>query len=108
MVNKKVNVLSGVIVEENDETMSLADLCQHCSLPAEKVITMIDVGIIEPLEPQNISSRWRFSGESVLLVQTALRLQRDLEVNLSGAVLALELLNEIKELRQLVASLKRH
>jgi len=43
----------------------------------------------------------------LLRVQTTLRLQRDLEVNLAGAVLALELLDEIKQLRQQVAFLQR-
>ncbi len=105
MENKDIKTLSGTIVEDAD-AMSLAELCQCCSLPAEQIITMIEYGVIEPLEPRATSIRWQFSGNSVLRIQTAVRLQRDLDVNIAGAVLALELLDEVKKLRQEVAFLK--
>ena len=105
MTNENIKTLSGIIVDEA-EAISLAELCRCCSLPAEQVITMIEYGVIEPLEPRATSIRWQFSGNSVLRIQTAVRLQRDLDVNISGAVLALELLDEVKSLRQEVASLK--
>lgn len=94
-------ILSGVVVEE-DRTISFAELCQCCELPAEQVLTMIEIGIIEPLQPQALSCRWHFSGASLLRVQTVIRLQRDLGVNLEGAALAIDLLDEVKRLRQLV------
>jgi chaperone modulatory protein CbpM len=106
MVNEVIKLLSGVIVEDQ-QTISLAELCHCCSLPAEQVIAMIEYGIIEPLEPRDTISHWQFAGNSILRVQTAIRLQRDLDVNLAGAVLALELLDEVKALRQLTASLQR-
>ena len=103
MENEKIYVLSGVVMDEN-QAVSLAELCQCCSLPAEQVVTMIKHGIVEPIESRITISRWQFSGESVLRVQTAIRLKRDLGVNLAGAALALELLDEVKSLRQQVAS----
>ncbi len=106
MKNEDIKLLSGVVVED-DLVISLAELCSCCCLPAENVITMIEYGIIEPLEATVTSSRWQFSGNSVIRVQTATRLQRDLGVNLAGAVLAMELLDEVKALRQLTASLQR-
>lgn len=105
MGNVITTSVSAVILEE-EQIISLAELCQCCSLPEEQLIIMVDHGIIEPLEPSVSISHWQFSGNSLLRVQTALRLQRDLDVNLAGAVLAVELLDEIKELRQLVAFLK--
>lgn len=106
MKNEDIKLLSGVVVED-DLVISLAELCSCCCLPAEHVITMIEYGIIEPLEVTVTSSRWQFSGNSVIRVQTATRLQRDLGVNLAGAVLAMELLDEVKALRQLTTSLQR-
>jgi len=50
---------------------------------------------------------WQFSGESIIRVQEAIRLQRDLGINLPGTALALELLDEVKALRQQVSSLQR-
>jgi chaperone modulatory protein CbpM len=43
--------------------------------------------------------RWRFSGTHLRRATVALRLQRDLGVNLAGAALALELLDELDTLR---------
>ena len=106
MANEEFKLLSGVVVED-DQILSLAALCYYCSLPAEQVITMIEFGIIEPIQPQMPRSRWQFTDSSVLRVQTVIRLQRDLGVNLAGAALAVELLDEVKTLRQLAASLQR-
>lgn len=106
MKNEIIKLLSGVIVED-DENVSLNTLSQCCSLSTEQIITMIEHGIIEPLESQQTRSYWQFSGECIIRVQTATRLQHDLGVNLAGTALALELLDEIQSLRQQVNSLQR-
>jgi len=106
MKNNMIKSEIGIIVEESDN-LSLVKLCRHCSLPAENIIKMVERGIIDPIDPSLSYTHWQFAGTSLLRVQTALRLQRDLEVNLAGAVLALELLDEIKQLRQQVAYLQR-
>ncbi len=102
MKNEEISVLSGVVMDET-QAVSLAELCRCCSLPAEQVVSMIEHGIVEPIESRVTISRWQFSGESVLRIQTAIRLNRDLGVNLAGVALALELLDEVKTLRQQVA-----
>jgi len=45
--------------------------------------------------------QWRFTYTEIRRVQTAVRLQRDLRINLPGCALALDLLDELEELRQL-------
>lgn len=106
MQNEIIKLVSGIVVED-EKAISLVELCRYCSQPAEQIIKMVERGVIEPIEPTLAHSHWHFSSDSLLRVQTARRLQRDLEVNLAGAVLALELLDEIKELRQQVAYLQR-
>ncbi len=98
--------LSAVFID-TEQTVTLADLSRGCALPAERIFDMIDYGIIEPLQQQSTGSRWIFSAECVPRLQTVLRLQRDLDVNLAGAALALELLDEVKALRQQVLALRR-
>jgi len=93
-------VFSGHVVEEEVE-LSLAELSQACGANAEWLLLLVDEGILEPRqgEPQ-----WCFDGFSVKRVRTVQHLQRDLGVNLAGAALTLELLEEISALRsQLVA-----
>ena len=91
-----LNLLSGKVLEEEVE-LSLADLCRACQLPAERVFHLVEEGVIEPMghDPQ----RWRFQGISVRRVRCAQRLEQDLGVNVAGAALALDLLEELERLR---------
>ncbi len=92
-------VFSGHVVEEEME-FSLAELSQACCVDAEWLVALVEEGIIEPLERE---SRWCFTGPTVQRVRTVQRLQRDLRVNLPGAALTLELLEEINALRSQLA-----
>lgn len=89
-------LLSGDVLGKDVE-LTLVELCRSCQLPAERVYELVDEGIIEPLgrEPAG----WRFRWTSVRRVRCALRLERDLGVNLAGAALALDLLEELNRLR---------
>jgi len=106
MHNQIIQSQSGIIVEDSD-CVSLLNICRYCSLPAESIINMVERGMIDPIDPLLSYSQWQFPRTSLLRIQAALRLQRDLELNLSGAILALELLDEIKNLRQQVAYLQQ-
>lgn len=89
-------ILKGTLLNEQAE-LTLNDLCCACSRPAEWVIELVEVGALEPVNYQQ--THWIFSGDSLQKVQTAMRLQRDLNVNLAGVALALELLDEIDSLK---------
>jgi chaperone modulatory protein CbpM len=83
-----------------DERVSftLGELSRTCGVSAELVIEMVEEGVVEPFGSE--PSAWRFPGDAVTRVQTALRLSEDLRVNLAGAALALDLIDELAELRQ--------
>ena len=93
-----LNEVIGRILED-DARFSLEELCRSCSLLPEQLLEMVDEGIIEPIDYQQTTTAWQFAGNSVVRVRTVIRLQRDLGVNLAGAALAVELLDEIKALR---------
>jgi chaperone modulatory protein CbpM len=84
--------------EENG--LTLAELSRACAVHAERILELIDEGILEPRgrDPR----RWRFSGGSLRRARTAVRLQRDLDINLPGVALALDLLEEIHRLQGLL------
>ena len=84
-----------VILDETEE-VTLSDLTRSCRVHAEWVMELVEEGVIEPLGPGG--PQWRFSATSVVRVQKAQRLQRDLGVNLPGIALALELLDRIEAL----------
>ena len=85
----------GTVIEEDN--LSLGQLCKACSVHSDWVINLVEEGIIEP-DGDKIQV-WRFSGASLIRVHSAIRLQRDLGVNLAGIALVLDLLEELKYLR---------
>lgn len=88
--------ISGALLDERYE-LTLSELCRACELPAEEVLALVEEGVIEPLG--QVRTEWRFSGICVRRVRRVRSLKRDLGVNLPGAALAIELLEEIEHLQ---------
>jgi chaperone modulatory protein CbpM len=88
-------VHTGTVIE--DDNLTLEQLCHVCDVQADWVISLVEESIIEPQGDER--HRWRFSGTCVVRVRSALRLQRDLGVNLAGIALALDLMEELEDLR---------
>ena len=95
-------IFKGHIVEEELE-FSLSELSQSCGVNAEWLLTLVDEGILDPYksEPQ-----WRFRGPCIQRVRVVQRLQQDLGVNLAGAALTLELLEQIETLQARLIALE--
>lgn len=89
-------ILNGVLIDEHVR-MSLGEVCRACSIHAEWVIELVEEGVLEPSGPS--PEQWQFSPAALQRALVARRLQRDLEINLAGVALALDLLDEIKTLR---------
>lgn len=94
--DNSLSQLTVCILEEHTQ-LTLADLCRACAVQAEQVIELVEIGVLEPQgrEP----AHWIFVGTSLHRARTALRLQRDLEMDIAGVALALELLDEIASLK---------
>ena len=88
-------VLTGTVIEE--DSLTLGQLCRACGVHADWIISLVEESIIEP-QGEDIRL-WRFSGASLVRARSALRLQRDLGVNLAGIALALDLMDELESLR---------
>jgi len=86
---------TGTVIE--DDSLTLEQLCDACGVRTEWVISLVEESIIEP--QGNEIHVWRFSGASLVRVRSALRLQHDLGVNLAGIALALDLMEELEDLR---------
>jgi chaperone modulatory protein CbpM len=96
MKQTNMTLIEGRVVEEQVQ-LTLIELCQACSAEEEHVLTWVFEGVLEPAG--NSPQDWRFGGESLRRARLALRLSRDLEINAAGVALALDLLDEIAELR---------
>lgn len=96
MTDELLKLLSGDIMEEDVE-MTLAELCRACRVTAEQVVELVEYGVVDPLGRR--PPQWRFRGVSVRRIRCVRRLERDLGVNIAGAALALDLLEEMERLR---------
>lgn len=91
--------LSGLILDE-DCLFSLDEMSQACSVHTEYIIELVEEGIVEPTELQREQQQWCFTGKNLLRARKARRLQHDLDINLAGAALVLDMLEEIEQLRE--------
>lgn len=87
---------SAIILEEQTN-LTISEVCQACAVQVETIVELVDEGVLSPIgrEPH----RWRFTGTHLRRATVAIRLQRDLGVNLAGAALALQLLDELEALQ---------
>ena len=99
MTQTNITWIEGRIVE-NEVHMSIVELSHASRTPQELIMSWVTEGV---LSPQGTSPEdWRFSGDSLRRAKTAAHLTHDLELNVPGVALALELLDEITRLRALL------
>ncbi|HHL45361.1 MAG TPA: MerR family transcriptional regulator [Gammaproteobacteria bacterium] len=96
MRNDMLPVLTGLLLDE-ENTLTLSELCRACAVHAEWVMELVDEGVLEPVNPG--AGQWYFPAISLQRALTIQRLQRDLGINLAGAALVMELMDEIHSLR---------
>lgn len=88
-------VHTGTVIE--DDCLTLEQLSHACGVQTDWIVSLVEESIIEPQGDE--IHLWRFSGTSLVRVRSAQRLQRDLGVNLAGIALALDLMEELENLR---------
>lgn len=100
----KKSVLTGIIVEDS-KIFTLAELSHACGKPDEWILALVEEGVLEPVSGEQ--GHWQFRGHCLRRVRIVQRLESDLGLNLAGAALALELLDELEELRNRIAALEK-
>ncbi len=88
--------LSGIILDETT-TLTLDELSGACRVERDAIVALVEEGIVEPASRE--TTEWQFVASQLPRVRTAMHLYHDLELNLAGVALALELLDEVSELR---------
>ena len=99
MTQTNITWIEGSVVE-NEVHMSIVELSHASRTPQELIMSWVTEGVLSPLgtSPED----WRFSGDSLRRAKTAAHLTHDLELNVPGVALALDLLDEITKLRALL------
>lgn len=91
------DIVQGEVLDETIE-YDIETVCRICHTDRDVVVEMVSQGVVDPRGRR--MQEWRFSGVAVHRALVATRIRQELGVNLAGAALALDLLEELEALRQ--------
>ena len=77
--------------------LDMERFCEEANIPATYVIEIVEHGIIEP--QGHAPHVWRFDDDEIIVAKRAVKLRDDLHIEWEGVALALELIDEVKQLR---------
>ncbi|KTD31226.1 putative chaperone-modulator protein CbpM [Legionella moravica] len=99
------NLLTGMLIEETT-TYTFIEVCHKYHIPEELLTEMIEYGFFpnQPTDPKRIA----IDEKALRRIESAFRLHRDLEINLPGVTLALELLEKIEKMQSELDILRKH
>jgi len=97
MSSTEHQVLAGAIFEET-ALLTVKDLSRMCAVDERHIVEFVEEGVLSVVEID--TTEWHFTGAALRRARLALRLERDLELNLAGVALALELMEELHALRR--------
>jgi len=89
-------IVDSVMAMEDPAELTLSELARLSGLSREALRALVECGLIEPRS--NARGGRRFSVRSVRVARRARRLRADFDLNASGLVLALTLLQRIETL----------
>jgi chaperone modulatory protein CbpM len=96
-----------IIADYSSESpMTLDELIEASRVSPDFIRNLIDYGIL--YQHTGTPADWEFTITHLQRVKTAERLQRDLEVNLAGVAVVLDLLDEMDELQAKINLLEKH
>jgi chaperone modulatory protein CbpM len=96
MTNQSAPVVRAELVDTTT-LCTVDDLCLACNVDPAWIAELVEHGVIEPTG--QVSADWRFTSLTVIRIAKAKRLERDLNLNLPGLAVVLDLLDEIDDLR---------
>jgi chaperone modulatory protein CbpM len=88
--------ITGTIFDQS-AILSIKDLSRMCQVDERHIMEFVEEGVLNVVE---VSSKWHFTGDALRRARLAVRLERDLELNLAGVALALDLIEELQRLRR--------
>ena len=85
--------------------IAAAEACRVCRIELEVVMELADLGLVSPRG--GAPPDWQLPADALPRLALAGRLIQDLGVNVSGAVLAIELLEQQRSLQRQIEQLER-
>jgi len=86
--------------------VSFEELCSCADINEAMVLELVEYQVIQP-DTGDAPQEWLFSAAAVAVVKKAIRLQRDLQIDLADVALVVKLLEENETLQEENARLKQ-
>ena len=102
---ERIDLLEAHLLGEND-WVQVETFLGLCDLTLDAVVELAELGIVSPRG--GAPSEWQLPAAALPRLRTMGRLMHDLGVNLSGAALAVELIESRRQLERRVRELERH
>lgn len=97
-------LLKSQVLGEND-WVTVTEVCRLCRIDLTAVRELAELGLVPPREA--LGAEWQLPATALPRLRIVGRLIRDLGVNVSGAVLAVELLESQRALERRLRRLER-
>lgn len=98
------HLLSGELIGDG-EWITVTEICRLCRIDASALHELAELGLLAPRG--STPGEWELPAAALPRLRVAGRLMRDLGVNVSGAALAVELLEAQRELERQIRRLER-
>lgn len=101
--------ITTIVVTERELTAdgalwSLTEVCERTALSRDVIRELVDLGLVTP---NGKGDDWHFPDPALARLQRANRLRRELELDWAGVAVALDLMEEVQQLRSEVDALKK-
>jgi len=97
-------VLEAQVLGEG-EWIAVTEICQLCRIDRDALMELATLGLIEPRE--HGPGEWRVPAAALPRLRVVGRLMHDLDINVNGAALVVELLEARRELESRLRRLER-
>ena len=103
-MSQVTKITTGEVLTDND-WIAVTEICRVCRIEAGAVHELAELGLVSPRGSE--PAEWEFPATVLPRLRVVGRLMRDLGVNVSGAALAVELIEAQRELERQIHRLER-
>ena len=103
-MSNPINVLDARLLGDGD-WIAITEVCQLCRIEMTAIVELVELGVV--VSRGSTPAEWSFPAAAVPRLRVAGRLMRDLGVNVTGAALAVELLEARGDLERQIRRLER-
>ncbi len=102
----KITVITEISVDNASTKISFVEVCRQYGVSEDVLFEFLEYGLITEIAMPN--KNLMFDPTHLQRILSACRLHTDLKINTHGVILALELMDELTELRSELDILRRH